>query len=145
MRRFSGRGFTLPELLTVVVVLGILAAVAIPSWRQHVLRTRRAAAQELLVKLQVAQEDFFGRHARYATMDEASPAPPAGLGFPTVGDTNYRVAITTAADGLAYEATARATDAQSDDTHCATFTINHLGMRTAADAAGVDRSMDCWR
>ena len=53
--------------------------------------------------------------------------------------------IVTAPDGLAFEATARAASGQSDDTYCATFGIDHLGMRTARDAAGADRSMDCWR
>jgi type IV pilus assembly protein PilE len=140
------RGFTLAEILTVIVVLGVLAAVAIPSWRQHVLRTRRAAAHELLLKLQVAQEDFFGRNARYATSEELSLLPPAGLGLPAVSaESNYRLEIATAPDGLAFEATARAASGQSDDTHCATFGIDHLGMRTARDAAGADRSMDCWR
>jgi type IV pilus assembly protein PilE len=140
------RGFTLIEILTVVVVLGVLAAVAIPSWRQHVLRTRRADAKESLIRLQVAQEDFFGRHARYATTDEMSLPTPAGLGMSAnSGDANYRIEIRTAPDGLAFDATARAAAAQSDDTFCATFTINHLGMRGATDATGADRSLDCWR
>lgn len=140
------KGFTLIEILTVIVALGVLAAIAIPSWRQHTLRSQRAVAQDLLVQLQVAQERFFGRNARYATASELSAPEPAGLGLSAVSaNARYRLTIDTAADGLAYSATARATSGQAEDTHCAAFTIDQLGMRTAVDAAGADRSRDCWR
>ena len=140
------RGFTLLEVLTVVIVLGVLAAIAIPSWQQHVLRTRRANAKEVLIQLQTAQERFFGRHARYATSDELTRAEPDGLGLPPAGDdAPYRLTLETAPDGLAFSATARANGAQAADAFCVAFSIDHVGMRTATDAAGVDRSMDCWR
>lgn len=139
-------GFTLPEILTVLVVLAVLVAVAIPSWRQHVMRARRTVAKEMLVQLQVEQEKFFGRNARYATADELFLPEPAGLGLAAAaGDADYRLSLETAADGLAFTATARSAAAQSADTRCVTFTIDHVGRRTAADAAGVDRSGDCWR
>lgn len=146
MNRARQRGFTLIETLTVIVVLGVLVAIAIPSWQQHVLRTRRSSAKEMLLQVQIAQEKFFGRNARYATTAEISRPEPAGLGLPALAaNPDYQLSLATAADGLAFIATARATAAQTADTHCVTFTIDHVGMRTAADAAGIDRSGDCWR
>ena len=146
MSRTGFPGFTLLEVLTVVIVIAVLVAIAVPSWQQHVMRTRRASATEMLTHLQIAQERFFGRHARYATPDELSRAEPVGLGLPAASDTApYRLTLDTAPDGLAFSATARANGAQAGDTYCVTFTIDHVGMRTATDAAGVDRSLDCWR
>jgi len=145
-RRSAHRGVTLLEILTAIVVLAVLVAVAIPTWQRHILRTRRAEAKEMLSRVQIAQEQFFGRNARYATAEELSRPAPAGLELAAITrNTNYQLSLETAADGLAFSATARATAAQSADEHCVTFTIDHVGMRTAANAAGADHSGDCWR
>ena len=65
MRSLS-RGFTTVEILTALVVIAVLAAIAIPMWRTHLLRVRRAEARNALTSLQAAQDRYFGRHARYA-------------------------------------------------------------------------------
>ncbi|MBC8024359.1 MAG: prepilin-type N-terminal cleavage/methylation domain-containing protein, partial [Steroidobacteraceae bacterium] len=65
-RRRAVSGFTLLEVLTAVVVVGVLAAIAIPSWRTHLLRARRGDATAALIEVQKAQDAFFGRQARYA-------------------------------------------------------------------------------
>ena len=61
--------FTLTELLTAVVVLAVIAAIALPMWRTHQLRLRRDDAAAALRAVQAAQDEYFGKHARYA--DEA--------------------------------------------------------------------------
>lgn len=141
--RVLKRGFTLVEILTAIVVIAVLVAVAVPTWQRHVLRTQRTSAKEMLSQVQIAQEAFFGRNARYATADELSQPVPAGLGLSSLV-TNYRLSLETAADGLAFTVTARTT-AQSTDTYCVAFTIDQVGLRTATDASGADRSADCWR
>ena len=62
------RGFTLIELMIVVVIVGILASVAYPSYREHVAKTRRADAQAALMEL----AQFMER--RYTTLGSYSPA-----------------------------------------------------------------------
>lgn len=141
------RGFTIAEILTALVVIAVLAAIAIPMWRTHLLRVRRAEAREALTSLQAAQDRFFGRNARYATAAQLTAGAPDGLGLSaTSAHGLYAISLETSADGLGYMATARAIDrgGQDGDERCAKFTIDHVGQMSAVDSAGADRSADCW-
>lgn len=144
----AGQGFTLAELLTALVVVAVLAAVAVPLWRVHLLRVRRAEATTALIAIQTAQDRYFGRHARYAGAADFTRAAPEGLGQRTHSDGgHYELALSTGDDGLAYIATTRAVRAtgQSDDSRCTEFTLDQNNRRRAVDADGNDRSADCWR
>lgn len=144
MRSPSPRGFTLAEILTVLVVIAVLTAIAIPMWRAHVLRVNRAEARDALIALMAAQDKYFGRHARYATRLDAG-SEGLGLAAATARG-RYAITLATHADGLGYLATARATagDGQDSDSRCVELTIDHVGQMRAVDAAGTDRSADCW-
>ena len=140
-------GFTVLEVLTALVVIGVLVAVAVPTWQTHAMRVRRHEAMSALLDLQRAQDLYFGRHARYAGPAQLSAAAPAGLGLgATTTHGYYSLALHLADDGLAFQATAAAESGtgQSADERCARFTIDNLGQRRAADASGRDRSADCW-
>jgi type IV pilus assembly protein PilE len=142
------RGITLAELATALVVLAVLTAIAVPTWKTHTLRVRRTDAIEALTALQAAQDGFFGRHARYADAAKLALAVPDGLGLADrSSQRHYRIELRTSDDGLGYLASAKpvSTDAQSADTRCSEFTIDHNGRRHAVDADGVDRSADCWQ
>jgi type IV pilus assembly protein PilE len=144
----SSPGFTLAELLTTLVVVAVLAAVAVPLWRVHLLRVRRAEATAALIAIQTAQDRHFGRHARYAGAAELTRDAPEGLGQRTRSERgHYELALSTSDDGLGYVASARAAHAtgQSDDSRCTEFTLDQNNRRRAVDAAGNDRSADCWR
>ena len=147
-QRSRKRGFTLAELLTGLVVAGVLAAVAVPTWRNHLLRVQRADAVAALIAVQTEQDRYFGRNARYADGTRLATPAPGGLGL---GDRSksgyYLIELRTGSDGLGYLATARVAPqtGQSQDTRCAEFTLDHNGRRRALDAEGSDRSADCWR
>ena len=131
--------FTIREMLTAVVVVVVLVAVAVPMWRTHQLRIRREDAAEGLRLIQRAQDDYFGKHARYA----ADPKPDKA--FSPRG--YYRISLRRSEDELTYTATARVVplEGQTEDTRCVELRIDQNGRRFAVDAAGEDRSADCWR
>lgn len=131
-------GMTLIELMIVVAIVALLAAIAVPSYRQYVLRANRTEATTALLQLAAAQEKFYLQNNTYAGNALIDDAPPAGLGLSaTTAGGRYTVAIT-AANAAAFSATATAAGAQAADTTCATFTITQAGARTATSA-------NCWQ
>jgi type IV pilus assembly protein PilE len=138
-RRSAGeRGVTLIELIIVIVVVGVLAAIAIPSYRQYVLRTHRTEAKTALLNLAAAQEKFYLQNNTYATDDLLETAPPAGLGLSATTENGwYTIVIADGANADEFSATATAAGGQASDTRCATFTIDQAGARTATNT-------DCW-
>lgn len=76
--RFAGpasRGFTLTELLIVVAIIGILAAIAIPNFLRYQLRARRSEGATNVAALRTAQVAHFG--VRNAFVSPSNPNPPA--------------------------------------------------------------------
>ena len=71
------RGFTLVEIMTVVLLLSILMGLSIPGYRQYVRRANRTDATTDLLRLAAAQERFYLQNGTYATNAELAPAPPA--------------------------------------------------------------------
>jgi type IV pilus assembly protein PilE len=135
--RNEASGFTLIELMIVIVVVAILAAIAIPGYRQYVLRTNRTEAKRTLLNVAAAEEKFYLQNNTYAGPSALTTPPPAGLGIPgTTEHGHYTVAID-AADAATFSATATAQGGQAQDSRCASFTINQAGGRTATNA-------DCW-
>jgi type IV pilus assembly protein PilE len=147
MERNPQRGFTVAEILTALVVVAVLTAIAIPMWRAHVLRVQRTEARDALIALQAAQDGYFGRHARYATAAQLTAKAPDGLGLKESSENGlFAISLTTHADGLGYLATARATprNGQDTDARCVEFSIDQVGQMRAQDSTGADRSADCW-
>jgi type IV pilus assembly protein PilE len=145
MNRQHSRGVTLIELMTVLVVLAILASIAVPSYRQYLIRSQRTEATAALLRLSAAQEKFFLQNNQYT--DDLG-APPAGLGIGAVTDNGrYDIAIALGAGNTTYAATATpaAGGGQEDDPKCRVFGINEAGQKTAEDGGGADITADCWR
>lgn len=77
------RGFTLIELMIVVAIVAILAAVGYPSYRDHVARSQRSQGQQFLADIAQRQEQFLLDRRQYGSSGEASlnPARPDGFRY----------------------------------------------------------------
>lgn len=143
-RHASQRGVTLMELMIVVVVVGILAAVAVPSYRSYLIRAQRTEAKSSLLQLQTAQEKFYLQNNVYTS--NLTAASPAGLGLPAVTETGkYNLSVAGLGAGAqTYTATAapRAGGGQTDDTKCANFTLTDRSVRGNSGSATVQ---ECWK
>jgi type IV pilus assembly protein PilE len=144
------RGFTIIELLVVVLIVGILAAVAIPSYRNYVLRSNRIEGQTALNFVAQAQEKYYSTYNKYTNVMAGSPT--TGLQIPatscnggsTAANCRYQISITTTAGGANFTAKATPINTQSTDV-CGTLSLDGLGEKlparsdTAANANG-----NCW-
>ncbi|OZB06294.1 MAG: type IV pilin [Idiomarina sp. 34-48-12] len=113
-------GMTLIELMIVVAIIGIIAAIAYPNFTDYVKQGRRADAMGELMKLQMAQEEYRLRNTSYATI--------ADLGF-TSSSEFYTFSVSNLG-AETYTLTATAKGAQVSDTECATMSINQNDQKT---------------
>jgi type IV pilus assembly protein PilE len=146
------KGFTLVELMVTVAVVAIIAAVALPSYRQYIRRANRVDATGALLRLAGNQERFYLQNNTYAAEDLMGTAPPGGLGIESTERGFYDLAMAPAAGGYTSGFTATATVAsggdQADDADCASFTVDETGRRSAADSGGTtspEITDRCWR
>jgi type IV pilus assembly protein PilE len=113
------RGFGLIELLVVLVVIAILAAVALPAYRDNVLKNRRKDAIAALGKVQIEQERYRGTASTYGTL--------AQLKLPATSQERWYTISVDTVSATAFTATATATGDQAADTACATLVVTQAG------------------
>lgn len=138
------RGVTLMELLTVIVILGILASIAFPSYRTYLIRAQRAEAKTALLQLQAAQEKFYLNGNSYT--DAVTDDPPAGLGLPGISESGkYDITVELGDDGQSYTVTAAPTadGGQEDDSFCGSLSLTDTGVRGISGDSG--HLAECWR
>lgn len=126
-------GFTLIELMVVVAIVGILAAVAYPAYSEYVKSTRRAEVSTLLLENAHLLERHYTRTGSYAE----GAVNGLAMQSPAAGTALFTITATRNAEDFLLQATAVAGGMMAGDA-CATYTLNHLGQRTPVDAR-------CWR
>jgi len=143
----ASAGFTLIEMMIVVVIIALLAAIGYPSYTDFITRSRRQAAQNMLLQVADRQEQFFLDNKRYtASLVElgyaANPIgldPDGQLTAAGAADRTYLVSVQAAA-ALSYTLQAVPQLVQAErDTDCATLTLNSAGVR---DQSGAGQR--CW-
>ncbi|WP_354685730.1 type IV pilin protein [Cupriavidus necator] len=129
------RGFTLIEVMITVVIIAILAAIAIPNYSRHVVRSNRAAIESFMLEVSSAQERYLVDNRAYAAnLGALGMTVPAGLA------TRYDVTVTpNAAPPPGYSIVATPRGSQVADTDCGTLTLTSAGAKTASGA-----STTCW-
>jgi len=128
------KGFTLIELMIVVTIVGVISALALPSYFENVKHSRRSEARNAIGEIRNLELEFFQNYKRYGTLAEI------GYTTPTPGG-NYQLAIV--ATALTFSATATAIGNQAKDDDCAVFGVNVNGTLVSYNSASV-QSSDCW-
>jgi len=125
-------GITLIELMIVVVVISILAAIAYPNYQEFTARAKRNEAKAALLRLAINQERFYLNNNSF-TLNLAE------LGFGSaITETGYYQIEVTAADTSTFTASATYLQGGSEASKCLTFTINGRGAKTS------DPETNCW-
>jgi len=130
-------GFTLIEVMIVVVIIGILATIAYPAYTRYIQDSRMATAQGDLMELAQFMERQYSLSNSYAGVADAGDLP-FDESPKDGGTTAYNVTIVTAANS--FTLTATPTGPQVGHT-CGTLTLNHAGVRTPDPAT----NPRCWR
>ena len=133
MRRYM-RGVTLMELMIVVVIIGILAAIAYPNYREFVARSKRTEARAALLKIATNQE-------RHYLQNNTFTSDLTDLGFgtdPYTTDSGTYSVRVTAADANNFTAEADYIPSDGEESKCNLFTIDGRGQKTS------DPDTNCW-
>jgi type IV pilus assembly protein PilE len=143
------RGFTLIELMVAVVIVGILAAVAYPSYQSQVRKSRRTDARNAALDLAARQERYFSQYNSYSS--SVTGTGVNGLGYSsatiTVGGSAWYTASLPVATSTTYtiKLTPIAGTDQVNDP-CYAFMVDHLGQTSNVDASSkaIAASVGCW-
>lgn len=149
-RAIRAAGFTLIELMIVVVIVAILLIVAIPTYLNQMRESRRTEARNYLVELASREERYYATQNAYT--GTASNLGYAGFGSGNpVGSGYYYISTPTIPDpnnasqpSFSLTALPVTGKGQDQDTYCASFTVESNGKRTALNSGGTDDSSYCW-
>ncbi len=143
----KNKGFTLIELMIVVLIVAVLLTVALPSYQQQVRKTRRSLGKAELMEVMARQEQFFLNHRQYAGLltDLGYPASPYAIDaqgnddLAAATDRIYLIDISTLPNSFTLYATPQLS--QSGDRLCATLSLTSIGLRAVTGSAAPSQ---CW-
>lgn len=139
-KQLREHGFSLIELMIVVAVVGILAAIALPSYQEHVIRTRRVTAGACLMEMSQLMERQYATAMSYA-----------GVALPTLSCSTdlaafYDFAFATGQpQASTYKVEAAPKNAQANDSKCATLALDQTGKKFVSTSTSVSVVAECWR
>ena len=147
------KGFTLVEVMIVVVIMAVLAAIALPSYRDSVAKSRRSEARALLTEASQYMQRFYGQHDRY---DQTNAATPVAVALPddllrvprgaAAGTQTYTLSFVSSSltpNAYVLQAVPRSAGPMASD-RCGSYTLDNVGRRGLSGAATGVTVRDCW-
>jgi type IV pilus assembly protein PilE len=136
----NSAGFTLIEMMIVLVIIGILLLVAVPGYQESMKKSRRADGMRDLMELTARQERFYAQYSEYT--DDIDSPDGLNLERTTSSEGHYDLAVVACpgkdADDFSdcYILNAVPKDRQANDTECATLSVDSKGQRSASGTLG---------
>jgi type IV pilus assembly protein PilE len=144
-KKMNQQGFTLIELMIVVAIVAIIAAIAIPSYNSSVIKSKRAIGKAELLEVLARQEQHFVNNKAYATTLTAlgygaNPYLIDDQGDETAADPIYQIALAPGGSTTTFTLQAIPQNSQASDTQCGTLQISNTGLKSAT---GTSPTL-CW-
>lgn len=141
--RSGERGVTLIEAMVVVVILGLLSAIAFPAYQAQMIKSRRADGQALLMDMAARMERYYFDNTTYTT-DLTDVGYSAAKDVPSA-EQFYVASVDSPTTNCpiisCYSITAQPVGIQAKDDYCGNLSLNSLGEKTISGSGEVDR---CW-
>jgi len=144
------RGFTLIELMIVIAIVGLIAAIAIPSYNNMVIKSRRGDAKTSLAEISQLQESYYADHNGYALTLADLKLDKRGYttgGTSVTSKEGYYSIELKSSSARSYELWATAQGVQKEqDEECPIFVLSSSGKKSTAKA-GTGKEKDashCW-
>jgi type IV pilus assembly protein PilE len=136
------QGFTLIELMVVVAIIGIIASIAYPSYKESVAKSRRADGQRALMEAdQFMRRYFSARDSFLDTEDKAPTLPTALTKSPREGDSAYTIAFDGTPTQSTYKLKLTRTGPMASD-RCGDLTVDQTGKKGVASGVKIE---DCFK
>jgi type IV pilus assembly protein PilE len=151
MHRSRIAGFTLIELMVVVVIIAVLASIAVPAYTGSVRKSRRTEAKTALSDAAAREERYFATQNVYSSDPNAlsygsGPWPvPVGTYYSmTINSTDVTAATATTPGKYKLQISPSAGSPQLQDASCQTFIVDQTGKQSSLDSGGADSTATCW-